>query len=1050
MDSLYIMKIGFLSIFNVFSFLMTTSILGSVQTIVPDRTQAHLRVLSSNEELVDLQLTTPAYEIMHVDTPNGGADIIHVPGIPNDATPGELRLPKLSRLVAIPPGTDYQLSYQSPKAQKVTGEYTLQVAGKTQTPEIEFTAGTYQPDEIIQNLDIDPIIFLPHTPVKVSEEAWLRGQRMVRLDIFPFQYNPSDGRLVWHPLLNISLSFRGPAVNFRTTSLNQSVISPLDNLAEELVINPSSARLWRDPAWQTSADIPLTKTTSTTDFDETRYKITVTDDGLYEVTGESLQAAGLELASINPQNFSLSNQGSPVAIQVLDASGNDGETDMVFSSTDRVVFYGEKFRGDRMAERYASEDDLWAPMPTGWQPQMTAEMFEKYTDKNVYWLDINGPAGLRMDAINGIPTGVNQILLQSTTTVHVEQDNRWYTVHNSDEDTWFWEVINLNPTIPIVNRTYLLELPAATASIIPAVLHGEIYAASESLTTTPDHYVELAINGHPIGDFEWDGMERLSFTEEFDQSFLVPGTNQLTLSSSLLPGMGSDSLFVDWFELTYTHRLHAQSDQLFFHYPEQGSIRQYRIGGFSNADVNVFDITNPLEPVVIQILPGSLQGDTYLVEFQAQHPQTAHYLVTGSPRRTPLEVASYTFKNLHSLSMGADYLIVAHENFVPTAQALADYRSTQGLRSIVVDLEDIINEFNDGIYHSLAIKSFLAYTMANWIPPAPSYVVLVGSGHWNFFYRPGPTGNYSDAPIYMPPHLVWVDPWQGEVDSASALAMIVGNDLLPDLAIGRIPVDTAEEFATIINKIITYENRAGMIQPDRLLLIADNQPDEAGNFMSISDDVIGSSIPDYQILNRVYLNDFFDLEDGACEPEQACPEATDAIVDTINHGELDFINYTGHGSITYWANELLLRTTSLPDRVDDPRYNDLVRLNNAEHLPILLSMTCLDGYWIYPSLGNPSLAVNLLKKAGGGVSAAYSPTGLGLAHGHDVLNKAFYDSVYRDGAGDLATAVQYSKLKLYETGQNFDLIYTFTVFGDPALRLATTPGTVFIPFIANP
>lgn len=1031
------------------TFFLSASTISRVEARTPDLAQAELRLVTSTEHQVQLLLLTPSYEISALDNLSSGAVEVLIPGISNDNTPDELHLPRLSRLVAVPPNVEIRLSYSSPSRQELDGEYQLLVGGSPQSIKAEFTPGGYLPDEIFIPSEVEKTGIRPSEPVQMTSEVWLRDQRMVRVDLFPMQYDPAQGKLVWHPILEVTLTFIQDGAGRHLLDPAGFFPGPLDQLSESMVINPQSARLWRDPAWQSLVEVPLATSVSTAEFDETRYKITVNEDGLYEVTGEDLQAAGLDLNQVNPQEFSLSNQGAQVAFRVKDVAGNDGDTDGIFDLTDRIIFFGEKFRGERMAERYTSEDDLWAMMPTGWQPQMSAEMFEKYTDKNIYWLDTNGPAGLRMGVVNGIPTGAHLILTQSRAKARLEQDNRWYTVHRSDEDSWFWEVVTVNSPTP-VTRTYPFELPTATGSSTAAVLQGEIYADTESLASSPDHHIELSMNGNSIYAAEWDGIGRLAFNVEFDQSFLLPGSNQLTLTSSLLAGRSSDSLYIDWFEVTYTHQLQAQADQLFFEYPESGTVRQYRVGGFSSMNIDVLDITSPLEPISVQIQPGSQQGSTYQAEFIAQHPEIARYLITSSPPKKPQAVTQYTFKNLHDTTLGADYIIIAHPNFISTAQTLADYRSAQGLRSMVVDLEDIINEFNDGIYHSLAIKSFLAYALANWAPPAPSYVVLVGSGHWNFYYRPGPTNNYSSAEIFMPPHLAWVDPWQGEVDSASALGMIVGNDLLPDLAIGRIPVENPEELSTVINKIIAYESQVDFNQPDRLLFVADNEPDLSGYFRQISEDVIDSSVPAYQIVERVYLNDYIDQGgEDACVPGQVCPQATQAIIDQINIGELDFITYTGHGSINYWAQELLIRTTSLPDYVNDPAWNDLASMINGDNLPVLLSMTCLDGYWIYPSQRFPSLAVNLLRKAGGGIVAAYSPTGLGLAHGHDVLNKAFFDSLYKTGVKELGAAVQYSKLKLYETGQNFDLIYTYTIFGDPALRLNISPGRVFLPYLSN-
>ena len=77
-----------------------------------------------------------------------------------------------------------------------------------------------------------------------------------------------------------------------------------------------------------------------------------------------LVAAGVDPAAVDPRTFALSSLGQPVAIAVT------GDTDGRFDDADRIVFFGQKFRG--------------------------TEFQEKYTDERVYWLDIGGAAGPRI------------------------------------------------------------------------------------------------------------------------------------------------------------------------------------------------------------------------------------------------------------------------------------------------------------------------------------------------------------------------------------------------------------------------------------------------------------------------------------------------------------------------------------------------------------------------------------------------------------------------------------------------------------------------------
>jgi hypothetical protein len=140
------------------------------------------------------------------------------------------------------------------------------------------------------------------------------------------------------------------------------------------------------------------------------------------------------------------------------------------------------------------------------------------------------------------------------------------------------------------------------------------------------------------------------------------------------------------------------------------------------------------------------------------------------------------------------------------------------------------------------------------------------------------------------------------------------------------------------------------------------------------------------------------------------------------------VSYIGHGDIQRWSGERIFRVADLP------------LLSNTGQYPLVLSMTCLDGSWYYPmSAYNPGLIEALLRQENAGIIAGFSPTGLGVATGHDALQRGFFDTIFREHNSLLGQAAANAKLELYATGQNFDLLHTFTLFGDPALSIKLSP-----------
>jgi hypothetical protein len=134
---------------------------------------------------------------------------------------------------------------------------------------------------------------------------------------------------------------------------------------------------------------------------------------------------------------------------------------------------------------------------------------------------------------------------------------------------------------------------------------------------------------------------------------------------------------------------------------------------------------------------------------------------------------------------GADYLIITHQDFYTAVQPLANDRASRGLRVKMVKVQDVYDEFNFGLLDPQAIRDFLAYAYHNWQPPAPTFVLLVGDGTFD------PLNYLGDLrPEFIPPYLADVDYWIGETAADNRYVSVSGDDFLPDMALGRLPVNT--------------------------------------------------------------------------------------------------------------------------------------------------------------------------------------------------------------------------------------------------------------------
>lgn len=757
-------------------------------------------------------------------------------------------------------------------------------------------------------------------------------------------------------------------------------------------------------------------------------KLVVDADGLYRLTAADLQAAGWNPSQLDTRHLGLTSQGQPVALRL------EGTEDGRLDPGDYIEFYGQRFRGDEMAE--------------------------KYTDNNVYWLAAGTTLGLRMATANAAPQGAAPAPRSFWTTHRAEEDHHWFTHQVLDwptRDTWWW------------TRMYVTTAPAQKDWDLPTLLPApapEVYTAALRIEIATRrkfgaHHYQVFWNdaaGQPVIDAVFEGHTVIQAEAELPSAALRDGANKAivrvindqdatvknqqsaqeqsrtTAWEQLLdPALDKrapsdakansyDELYANYYELRYRRLYQAQDDRLTFTADQPGA-QTFVIDGFAMAGILLYDISDPLRPV---FLTGASQtvnpvGDgSYRLRAQLTPDAASQFLaILTTQARRPKQVAAPLASNMRSTANGADWIIISHADFLPQAQRLASYRaSNDGWRVVAVDVAELYEQFNAGIFHPEAIRQFIAYAQQNWQPPAPQYIVLLGDGNWNF-KRDGVDVYGEPDPNWIPPYLIWEDPWQGEIGSDNAFVNL-NDDPLPELAIGRLPARTLSEATTMVDKIIAYEAQAG--QPvtwqNRALFVADNA-DSTGNYPQVADSVIASSLPSMIEPTRAYL--------GVTHPVTQPVKITDMMVDAINEG-VGMVTYMGHGTVNSWAHEFLWRA------------DQTALLTNANRLPLVVTLNCLDGYFLHGTASLEAIAEEMVRYPGGGSVAAWSPAGLGTTDIETTLHQGLLDSIFRSGERRLGVAAMQAKGHLYallggSSPYDTALIHTMTVFGDPALKL---------------
>jgi len=936
-------------------------------------TEPALRVVRSDERGVELELSTPAFQVVADSSDAGPCRLIRVPGFGETAAAGWPALPVRVAMVGIPPQAAPTLTVLSAEVETRRGEGDL-------CPAVQFVE---EWDEHGQSTLVEARLrdreayatagFYPPLLAEVASTAFVRSQRVAQVRFYPFRYNPVTGELKYYRTIRVRLDF-GVAGGGALVDEGG-----FEEVISRSLLNAAEARQWR------TSPAPAPLVAGMTVEGGPLFQILVDQDGIYRLTHADLLAAGLPLDQIDPRTLHLFHRQTEVAIWVV------GEEDGTFDPQDYVLFYGQK-------------------------------MDSRYTDVNVYRLTWGGGWGLRMGQVDGSIVAAAPLLSHFRTAQRVEENHVYDSRYTSgpDNDHWYWtQAIAFSP----LSLNYEMTLQHIATAPFSATVRGLLRGVTAYPASVYRHHARIYLNGYLIKDALWAVGAEYSFAVDVPSSVLTEGLNTITVEIPRDQGGVYELLYVNRFEIEYDDTFRAEQDRLAFDGDAAGTWT-FRLDGFSAPTVAVFDITEPFAPRRVVSSTVEWDGNAYSCSFGQTIAGSHRYLaLTPEQWLSPLRIEPVQLAGLRSPDNGADYILITHADFYTAVLPLADHRAAQGLRTVVVDVQDIYNEFNDGIFDPQAIRDFLAYAYHFWTRPAPAYVLLVGDGNYDFKNY----GGYNE-PQFIPPYLADVDAWVREVPVDNRYVCVSGDDVLPDMHIGRLPVKTSAEATAVVNKILSYEQAPPPGEwNQRVLFVADNA-DSAGNFAQYSDILVNGYLPSPYQPVRVYL--------GVTHPyEMPSVAAHAAVIQGINEGAL-VVNYIGHAGTLLWAIEKLLQASEVPQLV------------NGGRLPLVVAMACSDGYFILPSNATTdfsSTAERMVRAPGGGAIASWSATGLGLAYIHDYLNRGLFQALFFDDVTRLGPATMQGKLYLYgQTSAGNDQIEEYTLFGDPALALNVLPADVGI------
>jgi hypothetical protein len=830
--------------------------------------------------------------------------------------------------------------------------------------------------------------FWPREICRGQEEAFLRHQRTLPLEISPAQWNPATGALRIHHRIVIEVSFSGTD----SEPSSPPPADPFEPIYNTALVNAEQSRRWRrsSPASLKSPGKEDNPFAASNDW----FRIEVRQAGICRLTGEGLNQEGLDLSQVDPSTIKIYHMGQKILprqvgdppimgqipIQVLD--GGDGGLD----ESDEILFYATDLEG-------------WEEMSQAG----IGEYANPFTDTNVYWLTYGGAAGMRWPSRSGAPQSASFIPAeQFRARIHVERDflNPDYTGLS-----WYWDSMTGHYAETEEHDFELHDIVSSDCRLTVRVKGIHYPPGSQVPSSIPHHlFIYLNDTDQPAIDHFWYGA--LVVTPEEQTAGLQEGGNILRV---VLPRTESewDHILFDWFEIDYWRGYRARENRLDFTSPEASGIIQYDIEGLTRQDIRLLDITDPWNPV--QISGGEIlaQGEEYTLRFQdtvgAAEVRTYHAAgqdVVVDPvsleRRIPEDLRTRQ----------GDVIMITPELFRGSLEPLAQLHRDEGYTVVVADIEDVYDQFAWGLTDPTAIRDYLWFLYNSDDQPVPAYVLLFGDGNLDYKNNSGAGGEN------------WIPPFETGSLCTDDWFVRLDGDYLADAMIGRLPVRSSEEADVMVGKILDYVQDP-LLGPwrNRVMITSDDETASAGQGNELfhtrdSEDLARHYVPDSYEQRKVYLMEY------PMDWSLKKPQAQEAIIDGFNEGML-WINWIGHGNFDVWAHEDAFRGS-----------NDIPKLSNGQRLPLVYSASCDVGRFDHTL--NESMSEEFLRAPEKGAVATIGATRSCFATPNAELNKEVLRLALGDDDLTLGQALFGAKLSRPTSYSNDQ---KYALFGDPCMRL---------------
>lgn len=432
----------------------------------------------------------------------------------------------------------------------------------------------------------------------------------------------------------------------------------------------------------------------------------------------------------------------------------------------------------------------------------------------------------------------------------------------------------------------------------------------------------------------------------------------------------------------------------------------------SNAKAKILDVTNPLEPIFVN---AGFENNVLYFSTQPQGKLREFVVFDENNLRRPIIPAkdqqAVANQNIHGMPT-PDMLIVTHPNFMKQAEELAQWHQQQdGFTVNITTPQAIYNEFSGGTPDATAIRNCarMFYQRSKKF----KYLLLFGDGTYDNRNILKSSSNY--IPTF--------ESLQGESHTHSFTSddffgMLKDGDGelwgTLDIAVGRLPANTAAEAQIMVDKIKYYATNSSYGNwRNTIALLADDE--DNGNYVKYSE-IIDKTLKEHApeiTTKKIYLDSYKQISSAT---GASYPEATKALHNYFAQGAVAML-YSGHGSPQKIAHESLFQIS------------DVNALRNIDKLTFMVTASCEVGR--FDDHQKTSFGESLIKNpSGGAIAGLFTSRVVYSSQNQSLANKLFaYIGESSMRIGDMIRQAK-NDLPISDINKR-----CFILMGDPAIRL---------------